>query len=198
MGGVGLPGSGNPSAVRLQRVVLNLTMGDFVTERLLLHRLSVSEAEGLVAGMPDGRVRWAPEYPMDGDVSAASRFLRFCVVENGARHPGAYEIRRRDDGYAIGGVDFHGPADENGSVTIGYGLVPSARGKGYASEALRALLAFARGIGVTCVKGDADHDNVASQRVMTATGMRLVAEDERVLYYEAVLADASAVADLTS
>ncbi|MEU2389579.1 GNAT family N-acetyltransferase [Streptomyces sp. NPDC007369] len=165
-------------------------MGDLVTERLLLHRLSVREAEALAAGTPAAEVCRAPEYPMDGDVAAARRFLRSCAEGRGARHPGAYEIRRRDDGCAIGGLGFHDPADEDGSVTIGYGLVPSARGQGYASEALRALLALAREIGITCVKGDADHDNTASQRVMTAAGMRLVAQDERVRYYETAWSDA--------
>ncbi|MFK0188264.1 hypothetical protein ACIQV1_29085 [Streptomyces rubiginosohelvolus] len=37
--------------------------------------------------------------------------------------------------------------------------------------------------GVTSVKGDADHDNTASQHVMTAAGMRQIGEDERVKYY---------------
>ncbi len=82
---------------------------------------------------------------------------------------------RRQVGQAIGGLGFHGPADEKGSVTIGYGLIPSAQGQGYASEALRALLAFARGHGISCVEGDTTHENVASQHVMTAVGMRLVA-----------------------
>ncbi|MFK0258507.1 GNAT family N-acetyltransferase [Streptomyces sp. NPDC090445] len=164
-----------------------------MTERLVLHRLTVGEAEALVAGIRAGGVGVlrAPEYPMDGDVAAAGRFLRSCAEGRGGRHPGAHEIRRRDDGCAIGGLDFHGPAGEDGSVTIGYGLVPSARGRGYASEALRALLAFAREVGITCVKGDADHANAASQHVMTAAGMRLVAEDERVRYYEAAWSDAS-------
>ncbi|MFF0217597.1 GNAT family N-acetyltransferase [Streptomyces vinaceus] len=97
---------------------------------------------------------------------------------------GTYQIRSRADGQVIGGVDFHGSADEEGSVTIGYGLVPSARGKGYASEALRALLPFARTRGVTRVKGDADLGNIASQHVMTAAGMLPAGEDERVRYFE--------------
>jgi hypothetical protein len=33
------------------------------------------------------------------------------------------------------------------------------------------------------VKGDTDHDNLASQHVMTAVGMRLVAEDDLLKYY---------------
>jgi RimJ/RimL family protein N-acetyltransferase len=66
---------------------------------------------------------------------------------------------------------------------------------GYASEALRGLLLFARARGVTCVKGDADHDNIASQHVMAAAGMRQVAEDERVKYYEISWTDAPADTD---
>lgn len=146
--------------------------------------MTVSEAEGVVAGEPDSGARWAPGYPTEGDVIAARRLLGTCT-NNGDPGPfGNYEIRRREDGQAIGGVGFHGPADESGSVTIGYGLIPSARGQGYASEALRGLLLFARARGVTGVKGDTDHDNVASQHVMLAAGMRPAGQDERVRYFE--------------
>ncbi|MFF8714880.1 GNAT family N-acetyltransferase [Streptomyces sp. NPDC015184] len=167
-------------------------MGDLVTARLVLHPMTVGEAERLVAGDPDGGARWAPEYPTDGDVSAARRFLGTCADTGDPRPFCNYEIRRREDGRAIGGLGFHGPMDENGSVTIGYGLVPSARGRGYASEALRELLLFARAHGVTCVKGDADHDNIASQHVMTAAGMRPAGADDRVRYFEITWTDPTA------
>ncbi|WP_055590086.1 GNAT family N-acetyltransferase [Peterkaempfera griseoplana] len=170
-------------------------MGDLVTARLVLHPLTVGEAERLVAGEPDGGSRWAPGYPTDGDVSAARRFLGTCADTGDPQPFGNYEIRHREDGQAIGGVDFHRPPDENGSVTIGYGLVPSARGKGYASEALRELLLFARAQGVTGVKGDADHDNTASQHVMTAAGMRPAGQDERVRYFEITWTDTTAHTD---
>ncbi|WP_282690005.1 MULTISPECIES: GNAT family N-acetyltransferase [unclassified Streptomyces] len=158
-------------------------MGDLVTERLALHPISVDEAEQMAAGRPDAEARWEPGFPTEGDVSVAKRFLEHCAATGDPQPFGPYVIRRRSDHRAIGGMGFHGPPDEQGSVTIGYGLVPSAQGKGYASEALRALLPFARDQGVTSVKGDADHDNTASQHVMTAAGMRQVGEDERVTYY---------------
>lgn len=158
-------------------------MTDLVTARLVLHPMSISEAEQLVANEPGGSSRRAPGYPTEGDVSAAGRFLSTCVRTGDPRPFGPYEISLRADRRTIGGVDFHGPPDEHGSVTIGYGLVPWARGKGYASEALRALLSFARSQGVASVKGDADHDNTASQHVMTAVGMRPSGEDERVRYF---------------
>jgi RimJ/RimL family protein N-acetyltransferase len=158
-------------------------MTDLVTARLVLHPMSVSEAGQLVANEPDGTACWAPGYPTEGDVFAARRFLTTCVSSGDPSPFGPYEIRLRADRRTIGGVDFHGPPDEHGSVTIGYGLIPSAQGRGYASEALRALLSFARSRGVASVKGDADHDNTASQHVMTAAGMRPAGEDERVAYF---------------
>ncbi|MFE1794311.1 GNAT family N-acetyltransferase [Streptomyces sp. NPDC059525] len=159
-------------------------MGELVTARLVLHPMTIGDAERVVAGVPDGDARWAAGYPDEGDVFAARRFLRTCADTGDPGPFGTYEIRLREDGTAIGGAGFHGPADETGTVTIGYGLVPSARGSGYASEALRALLRLARAQGATRVKGDADHDNIASHHVMTAAGMRPAGQDERVRYFE--------------
>lgn len=146
--------------------------------------MTLRDAEQVVSGEPDGRVRWAPGYPADGDVRAARRFLYTWADTGDPRPFGNYEIRRRADDQAIGGLGFHGPADENGSVTIGYGLIPAARGQGYASEALRRLLTFARARGVIRVKGDTEHANVASQHVMRAAGMRPAGRDERLAYFE--------------
>jgi RimJ/RimL family protein N-acetyltransferase len=168
-------------------------MDDVVTARLILHPMSVMEAKRVVAGEPDDQSRWAPGYPSEGDIVGASGFLNVCASAGDPQPFGAYVIRRREDGLAIGGVGFKGPAGENGSVSIGYGLIASARGRGYASEAVRALLAFARGRGISCVEGDTTHDNVASQHVMTAAGMSLDAEDERLKYYKIAWADATAV-----
>ncbi|WP_331766726.1 GNAT family N-acetyltransferase [Embleya sp. NBC_00896] len=158
-------------------------MDDLVTARLVLHPMSVSEAERVVAGEPAEGERWAPGYPTAGDVAGSRRFVRACA-STGHPHPfGAYEIRRREDGYAIGGVGFHGAPDETGTVTIGYGLVASAQGKGYATESLRELLRLARELGIARVIGDTHHDNIASQRVMTAAGMRLLEEDDELKHY---------------
>ncbi|WP_432126296.1 GNAT family N-acetyltransferase [Streptomyces sp. bgisy082] len=153
------------------------------TARLLLHPLTVDVAERIVSRTPLAGDLWAEGYPQDGDVRGCGGFLRG-VAERG--DPGvfrAYEIRLLDSGVAVGGIGFHGPPDEVGVVTVGYGLVPGVRGKGYASEALRALLETARVAGVTGVKGDADLDNPASHRVMEAAGMRCVAESDGLRHF---------------
>ncbi|MFC8228115.1 GNAT family N-acetyltransferase [Streptomyces sp. NPDC057287] len=173
-------------------------MSDLVTARLVLHPMTGNDAEDVLAGVPGEGARWAPGYPGHGDVNAARRYLD-TVARTGDPQPfGNYEVRRQEDGQVVGGVGFHGPADEHGSVAIGYGLVPSARGRGYASEALRELVRFARECGATCVRGDADLDNVASQHVMEAAGMRHVGQDSRVRYFELAWTDAAAVTDAHS
>ncbi|MFF3957814.1 GNAT family N-acetyltransferase [Streptomyces sp. NPDC001890] len=158
-------------------------MTDIETPRLLLRPMNGSDALRVISGTPGEGECWAPGYPSPGEMAAAERFLDTCATTGDPSPFGSYEIRRRTDGLVIGGLGFHGAPDENGEVTIGYGLVPSARGMGYASEALRALLLFAREQGVSRVHGDSDLDNTASQRVMEAAGMRLVRQDERLKYY---------------
>ncbi|MFJ7947101.1 GNAT family N-acetyltransferase [Streptomyces sp. NPDC096354] len=154
-----------------------------MTTRLVLHPLTPAEAECVAEGRPGPDALWAPDYPNDGDRAGARHFLEHCADTGDPQPFGAYEIRLRQDGYAIGGVGFHGVPDDRGQVTIGYGLIPAMRGKGYASEALRALLDLARAAGVASVKGDADLDNAASQHVMAAAGMRFVGEDDLLRHY---------------
>ncbi|MGW9450968.1 GNAT family N-acetyltransferase [Streptomyces sp. NPDC055632] len=160
-----------------------MNISSVATARLLLHPLTVDVAERIVARTPLAGDLWAEGYPQDGDVRGCGGFLRG-VAERG--DPGvfrAYEIRLPESGLAVGGIGFHGPPDEVGVVTVGYGIVPGARGKGYASEALRALLKIARVAGVAGVKGDADLDNPASHRVMEAAGMRCVAESDGLRHF---------------
>ncbi|MEU8520273.1 GNAT family N-acetyltransferase [Streptomyces sp. NBC_01216] len=153
------------------------------TERLLLRLLTPAEAERIVNGTPGAEDRWGRGYPSDGDVAGAAGFLRMRAEHGDPGVFGAYEIRRRADGEAVGGIGFHGPPDSERFVTVGYGLSVPARGRGFAREALGALVRFAREAGVAGVKGDADLDNIPSRRVMEAAGMSCVGEDERVRYY---------------
>lgn len=158
-------------------------MDDLKTPRLLLRPLSAADAERVRDGTPADGARWAPGYPSPGERGAARRFLDTCATAGDPTPFCSYGMRRREDGLVIGGMGFHGAPDAHGYVTIGYGLVPSAQGMGYASEALRALLRFVREQGVAGVHGDTDLDNLASQHVMTAAGMRFVKEDALLRHY---------------
>ena len=156
---------------------------DSRTVRLSLHAVDELEARRIHDRAPQSGDTWAADYPFEGDLAATGSFLR-AIEQNGEQRPfGYYQIRRRSDGLAIGGVGFKGSPD-GGVVEIGYGLAPSARGRGYAAEALGALVQMAAGLGVTTIRADTDLDNVASQRTLERAGFHQVAANSEVCHYE--------------
>jgi RimJ/RimL family protein N-acetyltransferase len=163
-------------------------MTDMRTARLLLHPIDVAEGERIVARRAGPADSWAADFPFEGDVGAVGGFLR-ATASSGEQQPfGYYRITRLADGRAVGGIGFKGQPD-GGRVEIGYGLAPSARGQGYAAEAVVALLAVATAHGLSRVIADTTLDNIASQRTLTRAGFRLVDTDEELHYYEALLED---------
>ena len=143
---------------------------DLRTARLRLHPIDVAEGERIVARTAGPDDSWVPDFPFEGDVGAVGGFLRASPASGEQRPFGYYRITRLADGRAIGGVGFKGqPA--GGCVEIGYGLAPSARGDGYAAEAVGAVLALAAENGVTKVIADT---TLGQHRVATDARQRRV------------------------
>lgn len=161
-------------------------MTDLHTERLILRPVDVTEAKRIVGRQPDPNDSWAQDFPFDGDVIGATMFLRATAAHGDQRPFGHYVITRIADGQVIGGVGFKGQP-KNGSVEIGYGLAPSARGHSYAAEAARALIALAREHRLTRVVVDTDKSNIASQRTLEHAGLTRIGTDGNLHLYEVVL-----------
>jgi [ribosomal protein S5]-alanine N-acetyltransferase len=77
----------------------------------------------------------------------------------------------------VGSIGFHAPPDAHGRVEIGYDIVTGERRKGYAREAIHALLdrAYATGQVRTCV-ASVSPDNAPSLALIRAIGFRRVGE----------------------
>lgn len=89
------------------------------------------------------------------------------------------------DNKVIGDLGFKGAPDNKGAVEIGYGLLEEYRGKGYATEAVAALVDWAwKQNGIHKVKAETLVDNQESIRVLEKLGMRKVAESEEMVYWE--------------
>jgi RimJ/RimL family protein N-acetyltransferase len=161
------------------------------TPHLLVHAIDIAEAERIAARSAGPADRWAEDFPFEGDVGAVKAFLHATATEGEQRPFGYYRITRLSDGRAIGGLGFKGQP-HGGYAEIGYGLAPSARGHGYAAEAVTALLTVAAGHGLSTVTADTTVDNVASQRTLIRAGFRLVSTDSELQYYERFLKKAIA------
>jgi RimJ/RimL family protein N-acetyltransferase len=158
-------------------------MSDVRTSRLVLHAIDVAEGERILATKAGPADSWAPDFPFDGDVVAIELFLR-ASTELGEQRPfGFYLISRLSDGRAMGGIGFKSQPIR-GTVEIGYGLTPSARGRGFAAEAVAGLLTVAIDQGLAKVKAETTLDNIASQRTLIRAGFRLVGTYDEVYCYE--------------
>lgn len=155
------------------------------TERLEIAPLTVEEIEALLAG--DGvRLREltgvlfarpaAPPPYMTDPLPAVRDRLRARPAEAPWWNWLMFE---RETRRAVGSVSFGGPPDELGAVLIGYAMYEQFEGHGYATEAVKAMVAWAfQQAGVRQVRTLAPVWNTPAVRVAENVGMRPVASDE--------------------
>jgi len=138
---------------------------DLTTDRLVLHPWTMADATAVLTGT--GTAHWADDFPADGDLVIAGLF---------DQHPawlGEYGHRliiERDSSVVVGSIGLFWPPHA-GALEIGYGIVASRRGRGYAPEATRALAEFAlTAPGVHTVFAHVELSNPASVRVLEKAG----------------------------
>ena len=105
----------------------------------------------------------------------------------------------RESGEAVGSVAFGGPVSPDGAVLVGYAIYADFEGRGYATEAVQALVGWAFGQpGVREVRALAPVWNTPALRVAENVGMRPVAADEDDDVGEVLLYAVSAPASVGS
>jgi RimJ/RimL family protein N-acetyltransferase len=147
-------------------------------DRVALHPLDRAGLQAVVDADGTGR-RWHPEFPLQDDRDAARMTLKHADPVFGC-----YTVVERASGLTVGTIGFFGPPDPAGVAMVGYGLVPSARGAGYATEALRALVAVAFAQpGVRRLEADPLPGNTASHRVLEKAGFVHTRSTEDARWY---------------
>jgi RimJ/RimL family protein N-acetyltransferase len=148
------------------------------TQRLSLTPLDRETARAIMDNDRSGRA-WHEQFPREDDRDGVGGWLH-----HGDPVFGNFVIVERASGQAVGTVGFFGPPDETGTVMVGYGLVEPARGRGYATEALRALVGYAaRQSAAKRVVADTAKDNVPSQRVLEKAGFAKTHETDDAIWY---------------
>lgn len=143
------------------------------TKRLTLRHLWPEDAPALAAAIGhEAVIRNLAHVPMPYTLADAQAFAR---VPRAPDEP-VFAILSHASGAPrlIGGIGLHPEGD---GVELGYWLTPDAWGRGYATEAGRAVVAMARhALPLTRLRGWHFADNPASGRVLTKLGFRPTGE----------------------
>ncbi len=131
------------------------------TARLRVFPAEDREMEALVSRQTDPALRQAYAEMLEGCLRDPANRLWYA----------AWYMEPKDSpGTVAGDLCFKGPP-ENGAVEIGYGLREGFCGRGYMTEAVRALTAWAlRQKGVCAVEAETEPGNTPSQRVLQRAG----------------------------
>ncbi len=140
------------------------------TERLLLRLPRLDDAEAIFhAYAADAEVTRFLAWRRSQKVAETAQYVRDCIDawRAGSRFP--WIITRAADGRVIGAIELRPVAH---AAEVGYVLARAEWGKGYATEALKAVLDAALAMpGVHRVWAACAVDNLASARVMEKAGM---------------------------
>ena len=147
-----------------------------VTERLLLRRSRPEDAETISSYRSDPEVQ-----RQQGWERTDPEGVRTDIVEMSGREPGEpggwvqFSVEERERGRLVGDVGLS-PADgEPGVIKVGYTMAPAVQGRGYATEAVGALVAYAFDtLDADIVRAYASAENIPSLRVAEKVGMKLV------------------------
>lgn len=152
------------------------------TERLILTPITNDDVDAVLSGRRQDS--WAEDYPADGDVVIAQLLSGIGVPAQDATRYEHRLILERATSQVVGAIGFFGPPDD-GALEIGYGIVVSRRGRGYATEAVRAMLTNAfSSEEVAVVRAGVDLDNPASIAVLERNGLTRCAETDEQATYE--------------
>ncbi len=90
---------------------------------------------------------------------------------------GVWVIVEREAQTVVGDIGFMGPPGPDGTVEVGYSVIPDGRRRGYATEAARALVEWVlHQPGVRMVVAGCEKKNVPSIRTLEALGFSRTGE----------------------
>jgi RimJ/RimL family protein N-acetyltransferase len=152
-----------------------------ITERLLLRRSRPEDAETISAYRSDPEV-----HRYQGWHRTDPAWVRAEIESMASRAPGEpggwvqLSVTERESGRLVGDVGLCRVGGEPGVLKIGYTIAPAFQGRGYATEAVRALVAYLFGtLRADVVRAHASASNAPSIRVAEKAGMRLIQRMER-------------------
>ena len=139
-------------------LIVEIVKMNIKTERLIICLATDAEMEAIIQAESDDGLKMAYTEMLEGSKAHPEQREWYAI----------WNICL--DGRIIGNLSFKGIADD-GCIEIGYGIDDAFQGKGYATEAVTAVVRWANS--QPCVKrieAETAPDNLASQRVLSKAG----------------------------
>lgn len=135
---------------------------------VVLRPITVSAARSILTGQPPKGLRVASDYPTEFSIGIAQNAGRPSPL-------GPYFVHRSEDDMIVG--EIGGGFVETGTVEIGYAIVGSCQGRGYATDAVRELVRRAWRLAASRrIVAHTPLDNTASCRVLQKARFTLVGQ----------------------
>lgn len=141
------------------------------TPRLLLRPLAPADSDALFAMRSDPRVqRYGSHAPWTERAIAVAYIERNVQAMAEGAHA-QFAIERREDGRVVGTCTLYRLDAQSRRADCGYVLLPAEWGKGYATEAMSALLDWGfEALALHRVEADIDPRNTASAKLLERLG----------------------------
>jgi RimJ/RimL family protein N-acetyltransferase len=156
------------------------------TERLVLRPFEEGDLDAVYGMQSDAEVaRWLYDEPRTLEETRLHLERKMVLKEFAAENDWlSAAVIERESGLVVGDIALHWVSEKHKTGELGFIFDPAHHGRGYATEAARAFLAFAfEGMGFHRVIGRTEARNTASARVLEKLGMRreaLLVENEWV------------------
>ena len=151
----------------------------FETERLIGRKFKAEDARQLYVNHRDEEVRkWFPNecYADQEEALDAIRFYADCVDDG--RLPFVLGVELKDTGELIGDAGISEVEGHPDETEVGYCIGQKHRGKGYATELLRAISDFVVSrFGIAVIWGRVVYGNEASAKVLEKNGYQLIRKE---------------------
>lgn len=151
------------------------------TERLLIRPIENGDCEEIHGYAGDPSIDMMMFLPNE-TIEETKKFVEFAVSEWAKEEPEDMEFAVLLSGEIIGGVNLE-KCGVDRTYEIGWTIRKDMRGKGYATEAAKALMDYAfEELHAGIVQAHCDSRNQASEKVMRKLGM-ILADDTGTRYY---------------
>ena len=148
----------------------------FETPRLILRRFTEADAGLLLYLNSDPEVLKYLHEPVLKDEADSLEKIKNIILPQYERNLGRWATHLKENNEFIGwcGLKFRPEINE---IDLGYRLVKTAWGKGYATEAARQTLIYGlETLSLETITGRAHIENIASIKVLEKIGMRFIGE----------------------